>query len=101
MTIVPLGLSDVYEDPTQITTSSFRVTWEYDASKSRVTKWTVRHAVVGGAWAERSLDNPAARDHYFTLSTSDSGRTYNVEIIANSDGASSIDVGRIQVTLSK
>ena len=101
LTIVPLGLSDVYEDPTRTTTSSFRVTWEYDTTKSRVTQWTVRHAEKGGAYTEKSLTDPGAREHYFTFETSDSGKTYSVEIIAISDGASSTDVGRKEVTLSK
>ena len=99
--IVPLGLAEIFEDPTQTTTSSFRVTWEYDAARSRVTQWTLRHAVKGGAFTERSLTDPGAREYYFTFSTSDSGRTYSVEIIAISDGASSTDVGRKEVTLSK
>ena len=61
----------------------------------------MRHAEVGKAWTVRSVDDPGAREHYFTFSTSDSGKTYSVEIIAISDGASSTDVGRKEVTLSK
>ena len=98
---MPLGLIDVYEDPTQATTSSFRVTWEYDATGSRLTQWTLRYAEKGGAYTERTLTDPGAREHYFTFSTSDSGKTYAVEIIAISDGASSTDVGRKEVTLSE
>ena len=96
-----MGPTTVREDPTQTTTNSFRVTWEYDAARSRVTQWTVRHAEVGKAWTERSVDDPGAKEHYFTFTTSDSGKTFSVEIIANSEGASSTDVGRKEVTLSK
>ena len=96
-----MGPTTVSEDPTRTTTSSFRVTWEYDETKSRVTQWVVRHAEVGGAFTERSLTDSGVREHYFTFSTSDSGKTYSVEIIAKSDGASSTDVGREEVTLSK
>ena len=66
-----------------------------------MAQWTVRHAEKGGAWTERSITDPGAREHYFTFSTSDSGKTYSVEIIAVSDGALSIDVGRREVTLSE
>ena len=98
---MPLGPTSIREDLTQTTTSSFRVTWEYDATRSRVTQWTVRHAEKGGAFTERSLTDPEAREHYFTFSTPDSGKTYSVEIIAKSEGASSTDVGRKDVTLSE
>ena len=75
--------------------------WDYDAARSRVTQWTVRHAEVGGAWTERSLTNPDAREYYFSFNVADSGNTYSVEIIANSEGATSTDVERKEVTLSK
>ena len=100
-TLVPLEPTNVHEDSTGTTTNSFRVVWDYDAARSRVTQWTVRHAEVGGAWTERSLTNPDAREYYFILTISDSGKIYSVEIIANSEGATSTDVEQIEVRLSE
>ena len=102
MHAVPLGPKNVHEDPTRTTTAMFRIVWSYNQASSRVTQWTVRHAVQGtGAWTELSITDPSAREHFITLNSFDSGKTFVVEIIANSDGASSTDIGRAHVTLSK
>ena len=98
---VPFGPTGVREEPTQATTNSFRIAWDYDAARSRVTQWTVRHAEVGGAWTERPLINPDAREYDFTFRISDSGKTYSIEIIANSDGTTSTDIEPMEVTLSE
>ena len=98
---VPLAPTNVHADPTRTTTSGFRIVWDYDTSRSRVTQWKVRHAELGRAWTERSLTDPNVKEAFFTLNLADSGKTFRVEIIANSDGASSIDNVETQVTLSK
>ncbi len=81
--------------------TTFRVTWTYDTTESRVTQWTIRYAVSGtGTWTELSLSSQAQRHNDFVLTQSDSGKTYAVEVIAVSDGTSSQGTS-VEVTLSK
>ena len=61
----------------------------------------MRYAAVGGAWTIKDISNPDAREHFVNLALSDSGKKFAVEIIANSGGASSADIGQTEVTLSK
>ena len=96
-----MGPTNTHEDPTRTTTTGFRVAWDYDQTTSRVTHWTVRYAVVGGAWTVNDIPNPNAKEHFVNPGLSYSGRKFDVEIIANSGGASSAEIGQTQVTLSK
>ena len=90
---------DILEETDLTTSNGFQIVWDYDHTLSRVTEWVVRHSQQVEVWREKVIADSAARSVHITLSESELGTLYAVEIIAMSDGVSSKDIGRIQVTI--
>ena len=92
---------NIREESGFTTSNGFQIAWDYDNSLSRVTEWIVRYSQQVGEWNEKVIANPAARNIKITLSESELGTLYAVEVISISDGVTSKDIGRVQVTIRK